>query len=65
MKGNKGPFERKNKGFEHSGTLLAHTRKVFFFSYCPKRFTRQAIEPQTLTLTYFCPPHQMSFHFQP
>ena len=30
MKGNKGPFERKNKGFEHSGTLLAHTRKVFF-----------------------------------
>ena len=40
MKGNKGPFERKKKGFERSGTFLAHTHKGFFFNYCPKRFTR-------------------------
>ena len=30
MKGNNGPFERKKKGFERSGTFLAHTHKVFF-----------------------------------
>ena len=38
MKGNKGPFERKKKGFERSGTLLAHTHKVFFFSVIVLKF---------------------------